>query len=98
MLDRAGNCGESRARLLDDLARVVDDAPAPEKIVLRGRDRRDLHASTTDSGSALYRCENRRPGRRAWRAPPSAFAHPAPGQPVLTPHAIARWMSRKPSR
>src|SRR5262249_23632223 len=79
VLDGPGNRGDRLARLLDDLARVVDDAPAPEKIILWGRDRRDLHASTTDSDSALHRCESRRPGRRAWRALPSAFAHPAPG-------------------
>jgi len=36
MLDRTGDCRESLARLLDDLTRVVDNAPAPASLILRG--------------------------------------------------------------
>src|SRR5262245_47703862 len=66
VLHRSGGRRESLARLLDDLTRIVDDAPAPERMILRGRDRHDLHAPTTDSG--------------AWRAPPSASTRPVHGR------------------
>ena len=36
MLDRTGDCRESLARLLDDLTCVVDNAPAPASLILRG--------------------------------------------------------------
>src|SRR5262245_25232599 len=44
LLQGAGDGRERLARLLDELARVIDDAPAPAG-VLRGRERGDLHGA-----------------------------------------------------
>src|SRR5947209_20109349 len=67
--DRAGDRGEDLVRLLDNLACVVDDPPAPVRI-RRGRERDDLHvglAPTTGSRCARPRSDSLR--RRAARRP-----------------------------
>ena len=87
ILDSACNRRERLARLLDGLASIVDDAPAPEGIQ-RGRERSDLHGrlgSTIDSGRTLHpatrhRFERHRRGPRAWRVPHSPSGHPTPGR------------------
>src|SRR5262245_25299010 len=77
LLDRTGDRRERLTRLLDDLPCVVDNPPAPARLIVRRRHRGDLHTLTTDSGSGFHRRESRRPGLWAWRDPPSAFARPA---------------------
>src|SRR6516162_2322881 len=54
VLDGTADGTERLARLLDDLARVVIDAPPPASTILRRRHRGDLHRATTDSGARLH--------------------------------------------
>ena len=65
LLDGTGDGGERLARLLDDLTRVVDNAPPPACTILRRRNRGDLHRATTDSGARLHCYGNDHQGRRA---------------------------------
>src|SRR5438128_4752155 len=84
----AGDRRKGLVRLLDDLARVVDDPPTPVRIH-RSRPCDDLHlglAPTTDSRCArrrrrpcgTHRRSDRRPSPKAWRARPSASGHRPP--------------------
>src|SRR5262249_17763904 len=63
VLDGIGDSGKRLTRLLDDLTRLVDDAPA--STILRRRHRGDLHRATTDSGARLHCCGNDHQGRLA---------------------------------
>src|SRR2546428_363343 len=74
--DRAGDRREDLVRLLDDLACVVDDPPAPVGI-RRGRERDDLHvglAPTTGSRCARRRRRSDTLRRAARRPSPSLLA------------------------
>src|SRR3989449_6212406 len=74
--DRAGDRREDLVRLLDDLACVVDDPPAPVRI-RRGRERDDLHvglAPTTGSRCARRRRRSDTLRRAARRPSPSLLA------------------------